>query len=38
MTAQFTKLPWRKPKVRVLDWPAFHLPFNNYNHHHQGWA
>jgi hypothetical protein len=30
MTAQFTKLPWRKPKVRVLDWPAFHLPFNNY--------
>src|SRR4051794_12464580 len=28
MTAQL--LQWRQPKVRVLGWPAFHLPFNNY--------
>jgi hypothetical protein len=28
MTAQL--LQWRQLKVRVLDWPAFHLPFNNY--------
>ena len=21
---------WHRPMVRVLDWPAFHLPFNNY--------
>jgi len=30
MSAVSACLPWHRPKVRVLDWPAFHLPFNNF--------
>jgi hypothetical protein len=30
MIAGAQLLQWHSPKVRVLDWPAFHLPFNNY--------